>query len=334
MEDNKSQNAIAEIKKITMTASEKKQVLESVLNYSPLPQKEVITSWSFYSFFSNLKHKQLFYYGVTASFIFIIGGGGVVFAAQGSLPDSPLYPIKVSVVEPIVGALTLNPESKAKYESSLATNRLVEAETLARKGKLNTSEEKKISVLLASHTEALNKALDQVSKTDKKESVDEIVVNFKADMNAHARVLDILNNKVTSGERSVMAVSSPNNSLDTNVSETARGNANSLGNVKGNKIEKSNEKYLTKKNSVQSLIDSTNADISNTTSSVSSVDQTVINDAHQTIDRAEQLLNEADSKEKNGQRNEAYSSLLDSESSIKEANIFLKTGLKLNSKSN
>ena len=56
----------------------------------------------------------------------------------------------------------------------------------------------------------------------------------------------------------------------------------------------------------------------------------MINDAHQTIDQAEQLLNEADTKEKNGQRNEAYSSLLDSESSIKEADIFLK----INNKSN
>ena len=330
MEDKKSQNAIAEIKKITMTASEKKQILESVFGYSPLPQKEVTTSWSFYSFFSSIKHKQLFYYGVTASFIFIIGGGGVVFASQESLPDSFLYPIKVSLVEPIRGALTLNPESKAKYESSLATNRLVEAEKLARSGKLDATKEKKISALLASHTEALNKALDQVSKTDKTESVDEIVVNFKADMNAHARVLDILNNNVVPGGGSVASVGS-HSSLDVNISKTARDNASSIGNTKkDNKIEKSNEKYLTKKNSIKSLIDSTNADISSTTGNISGVNQNVINDAHQTIDQAEQLLNEADTKEKNGQRNEAYSSLLDSESSIKEADIFLK----INNKSN
>ena len=79
---------------------------------------------------------------------------GVVFASQESLPNSIFYPLKVNIVEPIRGALTFSHKNKAKYEINLATERLVEAETLAGQGKLDKINEKKLNNLLNKHTVA------------------------------------------------------------------------------------------------------------------------------------------------------------------------------------
>src|SRR3989344_3616455 len=44
-------------------------------------------------------------------------GGGVSFAAEGSLPGDALYPVKVSVNEEVRGAITVGAEAKAEWEA-------------------------------------------------------------------------------------------------------------------------------------------------------------------------------------------------------------------------
>ncbi|MFA6251096.1 MAG: DUF5667 domain-containing protein [Candidatus Paceibacterota bacterium] len=192
MENKKLQTGLEEIKKITMTAHEKKQVFDSVLSTPPERQEQLVRSpWSIYSFVSQI-HKSNFAYYVIVPLLIIVTSGGIVFASEDSLPDSVLYPIKVSIIEPVRGALVFSQKSKAEYQSSLATERMIEAETLAKAGKLDKEKEKKLSTLLTNHTDALNKALAQVDQDKSGEQAEAIAINFQLEMNAHAEALDLI----------------------------------------------------------------------------------------------------------------------------------------------
>jgi len=331
MENNKLQNGINEIKKIKMTADEKKQVFEYVLNSNiPSPKQSVRSPWFVYSFISRIQKNHLAFY-IIVPLIIILGSGGIALASGDSLPDSILYPIKVDVVEPIRGALTFSSKAKAEYESNLATKRLVEAETLAEKGKLDKPTENRLNNLLLKHTTSFNNALDKADKieqtTESTGQTDEIVTSFHANMNAHARVLDILSGEEGNGQNG--------QNTDIQISKTARDNADKIKNISDNKDQKNinkeqgkSDNYKKRKEAIQSLIDKTTAELNNASLQLSSSDQEIIKNTNETLNKAKQFLDEADAHEKDGNSEDAYSTLLNSESSVKEAGIFLKTGLK------
>lgn len=68
-------------------------------------------------------------------------GGGTSYAAEGSLPGDVLYPVKVSINEPVRAGLAFSTEAKAKVETDLAVRRLEEAESLVVGGKLDAKTE-------------------------------------------------------------------------------------------------------------------------------------------------------------------------------------------------
>jgi hypothetical protein len=221
MKDKKLQKGINEIKNIKMTNSEKELIFSNILTSSPQIIKPIKSTWVDFSFVMMLKRKQLVYYIIIPLFI-ILSSGGVVFASVDSLPDSILYPLKVNVVEPIRGALTFSPKNKAKYEVNLATERLIEAETLASQGKLTKSKEKKLNDLLESHTKSLDKTLDVIKKTEPREQTDKIITDFSSKMNVHAEVLNIIKNK------------KDNNHEDNQISKNAKRNAKKISNESKN----------------------------------------------------------------------------------------------------
>ena len=322
MKDKKLQNGINEIRNITMTSDEKNHILEHVLTSQSLYTRPVRSFWTTYSFFYiKQKNPLIFYFAVF--FIAVFFGGGIVFASQESLPNSIFYPIKINVLEPIHGALTFSLKEKAKYESILATKRLKEAETLSSQGKLDLSIEKKINNLLEINTASFNKTLNEINKTESNEDRDEIVINFHAEMNAHARILEIIKEQENKLEEK---------DKENTISETARIGAEKAVDVsknkENNKEENNSYKYNTKRNTVRVLIDKTSFGIGDNTT-VFLPKKEIVDSAQETIDQAKEFLNEADKHEEKGDREDAYSDLLKSESYVKEAGIFLKTGLNL-----
>lgn len=307
-----------EIRKVVMTADEKNRIFENIMN-SPVRSSKSVRSP--YSFVSALYHNKAVYYAVVSSFVVFVGGG-VALASTGSLPGNILYPVKVNVVEPLHSALTFSTQARAEYESSLATERLVEAETLANEGKLDKSKEDKLNLLLANHTEALNKSLDKLRRSSEDEDADdEIVTEFQARMNAHARMIGILSNN---GSRD------SDKEEDNEISKTARDRANKIRDALKKKKYDDSGKYTKKRTSVQSLIDSTDTDIiRDDKNQTSSKRRRVFEDTHKTLDRAKDFLKESEEHDKKGDLESAYSSLLDSESSAKEAGILMRAGLKL-----
>jgi hypothetical protein len=79
---------------------------------------------------------------------------GTAYAAEGSLPGAPLYPVKVHVMEPLAVALASGPAAKAQVHADLAVRRVQEAETLAAKGALTAQAAQEISDNYNVHAEA------------------------------------------------------------------------------------------------------------------------------------------------------------------------------------
>lgn len=347
MEKEKLQNGIKDIQQIKMTSLEKKRVFESVLNSSIETKKTIESPWFKYSFLFTVKRTQLVYL-VIIPLIIILSSGGVVFASQDAQPDNILYPIKVNIIEPIQGALLSSPKDKAIHESKLASTRLKEAEKLASNGKLNVANEKQINDLLVIHTKALNDALKQVNIANPNNGGDEIATNFRAEMNAHAKILDTItgdnsnniedNNNQTKGHTTKTKSGNQNEKKGgLNISRTARLGANSIREISKTSDINILDKYNKRKESVQALIDQADSSETVTTSSVSTSsdqqkDKNVEDRTNQTLNEAKKYLQEADQINDGGNQNEAYNKLLDSESAIKEAEIFLKAKIELDRK--
>jgi hypothetical protein len=220
-------NAIGEIRKISMTSGEKERVLQNILS-SPRnqPIKSPYTVYSFISIFN----RKSFTYSLSVFCLVVILSSGTVFASTGSLPGNILYPLKVKVVEPVRGALIFSSEAKIQYESNLATERMIEAEILADEGRLDTSKEEELNSLLEIHTAAFHKAVINLRQNENidKDKNDDIITDFEATMNAHARILNIV-----SGRQDDMG-----ESTDTIISKTAKNNAIKVRENFRNKEEK------------------------------------------------------------------------------------------------
>ncbi len=346
MKDKKLNLGINELKEIKMTSFEKQRVLDNVLSISASSNTKPIQSpWFNYSFIFTVKRSRLVFY-ILVPLLIILTSSGVVFASQDVLPDSILYPIKVKVVEPIEGALLFTPKAKAKHESDLASTRLIEAEILASKGKLDAEKEKEINNLLKNHTNALNTALNQVDKSKDNNDVDDIVNNFQDEMNAHARVLDAIigNNSEdisignignTSDVSSDIKVNK-NKGESFNLSETARFGANKIrDNQKGNNSDNGNKdnkdnKDNKEKDLVLPLMDITNEGVSVTTTPETKVDQKTIGNTSKKIDFSKKNLQKSNIKEKDDNNRDFYIKLLDSETSIKKVDTYFKSNFKFN----
>ena len=318
MKDEKLKTGIKKIREIKMTAMEKERIFESVIN-SPVSYEQPIKSpWTVFSFISVMHKNRMAYYGSVFSLAMVLGGGAV-FASGNSLPGNVFYPLKVSVVEPIYSALTFSPQAKAEYESHLATRRLVEAETLKSQGKLDKAKEEKLNFLLEDHTKAFNKAIGNIDNNDD----DDTITNFQAGLNAHARVLEFMNERDDKSEKQ---------EKNNKISETARASANKIKDTlkerEDNNEDKKENKNEERKKHVREMIDLTAKELDgHTSANVSPIRQTIINDTHKTLEEANQYLKEADEEDEKGESKKAYFKLLDSESSAKEAGIFLKSGL-------
>ena len=317
MKDEKLKIGIKEIKEIKMTALEKERILKSVI-HSPVSYEQPIKSpWTIFSFISVLHKNRLVYYGFVFSLAVVLGGGAV-FASGNSLPGNVFYPLKVSIVEPIHSAFTFSPKKKAQYESNLATKRMIEAETLKSQGKLDKAKEERLSLLLEDHTKAFNKAIEG------NDDDDDAITNFQAGLNAHARVLELMNERDDKSEKQ---------EKNNKVSDTARAGADKIKDTlkerEDNNKEKNEDKNEERKKHVREIIDGTVRELDNHTSvDVSPDRQTIIDNTHKTLEEANRYLKEADEEDEKGDAKEAYFRLLDSESSAKEAGIFLKSGLK------
>jgi hypothetical protein len=235
MEDEKIKIGISKIQNIKMTEREKENILKNILNFSIQEKKQIKSP---YSFLSTFQKNHFAFYSMATFLILVLSGGGVAMASQKSLPGDILYTIKVSVIEPINSSIKFSTEEKAKYESGLAKERIIEAETLAYKGKLDPIKEKQINDLLIAHTNEFDKAINLLNKENQKEKAYSIATNFQYEMDARAESLDVIVKKIDSKKED-------NN--NTQIAITARNNAEKINlSYKKEEVKEDKKEYAKK----------------------------------------------------------------------------------------
>lgn len=188
--------AISDIHDISMTSSEKKMMLSHILKYKQLIQ----SPWTVFSFKSWLKTHQLV--SVIAIILIVaVSGNSIVSASQSSLPGDILYPIKVSVTEPIRMATIINPVQKAETRTELVRTRYEEMEILASRGELDEKKERIITDLIDRHVADISKNIESV-KNSAPDDAEDVSITVQASIDAHAKILDDIKVKTYDSDQS------------------------------------------------------------------------------------------------------------------------------------
>src|SRR5258706_14979465 len=92
--------------------------------------------------------------------------GGASFVAESSLPGDPLYIVKTSVNERVMGIVnTNNPTDHANWEADLAARRLNEAAELELRGTLTSDVATMLNSEFTTHAEAAINAAHNIGSS-------------------------------------------------------------------------------------------------------------------------------------------------------------------------
>lgn len=113
--------------------------------------------------------------------VLLLAGGSTVAASVNSLPDQPLYPVKLAT-ERVQLAFAFSPVSQAKLEAKFADRRVAELSQMAQRGKLTKAEE--VARRLAEHLEKMG----QIAKAQalRKKVKDRDLAELKALLTSYA----------------------------------------------------------------------------------------------------------------------------------------------------
>ncbi|MDB5237442.1 MAG: hypothetical protein JWL88_544 [Parcubacteria group bacterium] len=126
--------------------------------------------------------------------LLLVSGTGAAYAAEGSVPGSPLYPVKVAIIEPVQGALITSAKGQAAWHANLASRRLEEATTLAVANKLDPATQAYLQTKFNTEVTASNEDADAVAVTGDTNAALAVRSDLEARITAHAEILAAVTN--------------------------------------------------------------------------------------------------------------------------------------------
>jgi hypothetical protein len=130
--------------------------------------------------------------GIALVLLVLVGTTGVTYASQDALPGDALYPVKVSLVEPIQGALITSPVAQANWQTELTSRRLSEAATLATEDKLSTSTQAYLADAVSEHVKNAEAEASKLSSSGNSNAAVQVRANLEANLTAHAEFLALI----------------------------------------------------------------------------------------------------------------------------------------------
>lgn len=132
---------------------------------------------------------------VAAAFLVV---GGTTIAAEQSLPDDFLYPLKTEFIEPVfIESPALTAESKAKAGQTLVNRRLAEAEKMIDTKRVNATSVAKLAVSLSEHSDAVHTYVRQAREEGRSAEALAVGTTLENVLEAHGEILEILANDDT-----------------------------------------------------------------------------------------------------------------------------------------
>lgn len=130
--------------------------------------------------------------GVVAVALIMATGSGAAFAAEDSLPGSPLYLLKVKVTEPVRAALATDPADRAEFEIERAHRRLSEYAQVSVAEASDPSLEADLAQSLTTHVNNAKEAIALLNETGETSDAFAAASDLAATLETHAIVLDVI----------------------------------------------------------------------------------------------------------------------------------------------
>lgn len=175
---------IRKAREIKLTAHEKRAMLSTIIGESNIPSP--------YSFFLTVMDHRMKFATIAIMAVFVLTSGGTSFAAGSSLPGDVLYPIKVNVNESIETFVAVSTVAKAKIGIKHTQNRLLEAETLSKSGKLDAKKQAIIETKIEEHTTELKLNIAVLASENATNTVKEVISDLRVSIEEHEAVLSTI----------------------------------------------------------------------------------------------------------------------------------------------
>lgn len=313
MERDKFKKGIEDIKNIKLPVNKKAVVLARLNSYikeNPVSINIPVKS-SWYNKIEVFAFSKFSY--ITATFlIFSLFGISAFYEAEQSLPGDNLYSLKVDVIEPLKYTMTVGTVAKANIQSENLASRLLEAEILASQGKLTDSKGEEIESRLKKHVSTFNSLISATeSATSSSNGVLNATVDFEAKVNAHTRILEKMEENIKNKSEN-KNVSKIKDILKSTIIQ------NMIVSTTTNK-----KSFETKKKETESVIEKTRKNIEKNRGGKSKVNMQILEESNKSLLEAESALIRAKQNEISGDKEKAFSDLIDSRKSAKEADVSL-----------
>ena len=118
--------------------------------------------------------------------LLVSSGGGLTYAAEGSMPDDLLYPVKVSFSEPLSEFIAWTPEEKARVRLKHLRRRLTETGHLSRQTDLPSVHAERMQERLSSAIAGFEEKLQELSDADASE---ELILQYEELLDVHEKAL-------------------------------------------------------------------------------------------------------------------------------------------------
>jgi hypothetical protein len=198
--EKKFKNLIKEARKTILFKEEKEGInlnLVKFIKENPVVRNPILerplynpeTKSSFKIIMNYLFEKRMRAFAFLAIAILLFGGAGISFAAQGSLPGDPLYPVKVGFNEKVLRMVLFSDEAKAKYDIQLVQLRLQEAEKVAVDKGLNSAKTAELKNLLDQHIADAKSHLGNIKNSNAADIIANIDSELESSLAAHSQIL-------------------------------------------------------------------------------------------------------------------------------------------------
>jgi hypothetical protein len=189
----KAEDLIQKLEGIQLSQPDNETLRGRLLSYVDLhemPAKPTLSTFSlFYSY-------SRFVVVGTLVVLILVGGTGITFAAQNTLPGQPLYAVKVDITEPLQSALITSPLAKADWQNTLVERRLTEASTLAAQNNLSSTTEAYLGTQIAIHVQASEQDSDTLSAQGEATSSLSTQDDLQAQLDAHTELLSTITSRL------------------------------------------------------------------------------------------------------------------------------------------
>ena len=152
------------LKEVSLTISEKDKSFKNILKGTRVMC--VSCRNPYFSYFSFLNIRTPYQYLKVSLILVLLVFGSIAYAAENALPGDRTYPVKINVNEFVKGALTFGTFEKVNWQTEKISRRAIEAEELAKQGRLSGVSTEDILVSLNSETNNLDKNINVLNQSD------------------------------------------------------------------------------------------------------------------------------------------------------------------------